>query len=78
MNILQGNIKAIIGFLILIVGLVVALVLVRNPQIFKSHASAQGLMITAPNQTVNFQGNNQFSTNADSISFGVQDLSALK
>jgi len=65
------KVKQLIILGLLIAGLSVALILVKNPQIFKSQADVDVNVIIAPTDTegneLEYQGNNTYKTNSNTI-----------
>ena len=74
MNLIRTNLRTIIILALLVLGLIVTLYLVKNPQVFKSRADATKFQITGRDGTEANYENGKFTTTSDHITIGIKDI----
>lgn len=77
MDIIKKNTKSIIILVLVILGLVITVYLVKNPQIFKSRADVDALSVTADDGSPVTVEPGKFTTTSGHIKIGIQDLKKL-
>lgn len=69
--------KSVLIIIILLAGLIITLVLIKNPKIFKSKAGAEALNITTQDGQPVPQIEGRFKTSSERIRIGIQNLGGL-
>ncbi len=83
MDYIKNHLRSIIALIILSLGLVVGMVLIKNPTIFKSKAAADidypgALNITdSSNQQLKYKGEGVYVIKSDKVKIGVKDFGKL-
>lgn len=75
MDVLRTNWKKVLPLIIILIGLMVIVVLVRKPQVFKSRADATKFQVTGRDGSEASYENGKFTTTSDHITIGIKDLS---
>ena len=82
MDFILNHKKQLILSLLLLLGLILAVFLAQNRQLFKSKASAEAVGVSstngAPVEVKNYGDGSYYSTTSDSVQFSVKDLEVLK
>ena len=78
MKLIKANLRSIIILVLVVLGLIVTIYLVKNPQIFKSRADSSRFQITDKDgNNVPYDGS-KFTTISDHITVGIQEEAVNK
>ncbi len=73
MNLIKGNFRSIIIVVLIVLGLLVTVYSVKNPQIFKSRADSSRFQVKGSDGSEVLFENDKYTTSSDHITIGIQD-----